>query len=67
MNAQPALLKSPETEVNRLPSNWNNEICLDLIRQLWQLRRAMLEREVSLKNVIDQVLPENQQSARNLV
>jgi len=67
MNAQPALLKSPETEVNRLPSNWNNEICLDLIRQLWQLRRAMLEREASLKNAIDQVLPENQQSARNLV
>ncbi len=46
---------------------WNPEVCLDLIKQLWLLRRSMLDREAVLKAEIDRVLPEHQQSARNLV
>lgn len=49
------------------PSPWNTAICLELIRQLWQLRRSMLDREAALQCEIDQVLPEHRQSARNLI
>lgn len=67
MNAQPALLKSPELSGEKPLHNWNTAVCLDLIRQLWQLRRAMLARETSFQGIIDKVLPEHRQSARNLV
>jgi len=67
MSANPALpTPSDVIGIDTHPS-WNTEVCLGLIRQLWQLRRSMLEREASVKAEIDQVLPEHQQSARNLI
>jgi len=43
------------------------EICIKLIKQLWALRQAILEREKARSKELEMVLPEYRQSARNLV
>ena len=46
---------------------WDQSTCLDLIDQLWHLRRDMLMRETQWEAMLDQVLPAYRSSARNLV
>jgi pyruvate kinase len=48
-------------------SPWNQEVCLKLIDQLWELRRAMLAREDDLQLPLAQVLEVHRESARNLI
>lgn len=46
---------------------WDQSTCLDLIDQLWHLRRDMLMRETQWEAMLDHVLPAYRSSARNLV
>jgi pyruvate kinase len=61
----PAVLAA--TQAAHFPMPWDSDICLNLIDRLWVLRQSMLNRESSLATEIGQVLPEHQESARNLI
>lgn len=67
MSAKPTLSAPADATGIGTPPAWNTAFCLDLIRQLRQLHRLMRDQEVSFKAAIDRALPEQQQSARNLV
>lgn len=46
---------------------WDAGICLQIIEQLWKLRKSMLGREGDLSGELEKVLPEHRDSARNLI
>ena len=64
--------KTPAAPVAMAPAAahdllWNKDICLELLTQLWALRRSMLDSEARYAKAIEQVGPHQRASARNLV
>lgn len=67
-----AIQKTPAAPVAMAPAAahdllWNKDICLELLTQLWALRRSMLDSEARYAKAIEQVGPHQRASARNLV
>jgi pyruvate kinase len=48
-------------------TGWNEAACLQLIAQLWALRKSMLDREAALSSELEAVSANYRQSARNLI
>jgi len=46
---------------------WDPDVCRNLAEQLWTLRRHMLAQEAAAHQVLAQVAPDHQASARNLL
>jgi pyruvate kinase len=59
--------KSKQASVPVHESPWNKDVCLQLLEQLWALRRAMLDSEVRYAKAIAQVGLHQRASARNLI
>ena len=62
-----ALFADPIHPIHTPTAAWSTEVCLQIIAQLWKLRKSMLDREDALAPELARVCGDYRESARNLM